>query len=243
MQKEILIIEDNIKWLENIKEAVNSVSGEIKVFAEDKLAEAYQIAMERNIDLFIIDIILNPGITGDVSGMKFAENLRQNEKYRFTPIIFVTSLEDPKLLAYANIHCYGYIEKPFKKEEAAKIIEEALSIPLKKENRKEYVYFRKEGILYGLRKEDIVYIESSAHGTIICSVFETIKIPYWTIKNLLIELNSCAFIQCNRNTIINKKYIEYIDSTNRYVKLRNINLRIEIGIIMKNRFLQEIENG
>ncbi|MBD5394603.1 MAG: response regulator transcription factor [Lachnospiraceae bacterium] len=243
MQKNILILEDSPKWLANMKKIAESVSYETEVFAVVNLKEAYQIAMKYSIDLFVIDIILDVNASGDTSGMEFANNIRQNKKYQFTPIIFVTSLEDPRLRAYSNIHCYSYIEKPYNEEETAKIIEQALAIPLKKENCKEYIYFRKEGILYGFRIDEIIYIESSTQKTRVHSVYETIEISRRSIKNLLTELDSDAFIQCNRGVIINRDYIEYIDPANRFVKLRNVEKQVEIGAVMKSRFLKEIENG
>lgn len=190
----------------------------------------------------MIDIILNVQKTGDVSGIEFADNIRRNEKYSFTPIIFFTSLEDLKLKAYSHIHCYSYIEKPFEEEKTKKIIEEALSIPLKKKNEKEYVYFRKGGILYAFYINDIIYIESNRHITSVHSIYESADVSYHSVNSLLNKLDSDLFVQCNRSTIINKRYIRYVDPSNRFVKLRNSDSQIEIGSIIKNKFIQEIKN-
>lgn len=241
MKKKILIIEDSSRWLDEVKALVTEISFETEIFATTSIAEAYWIAMENSIDLFIIDIILDVNIPGDISGMRFADNIRKNLKYQFTPIIFISCLEDPKMYAYANIHCYGYIEKPFLKEKTISIIEEALSLPLRKESGREFIYFRKEGILYGFRIDEIIYTESNAKRTRICSVQEVVDIPYRSTKNLLVELDSDAFIQCNRRVLINKHYIEYIDFPNRYVKLRGVSNLIEIGVVLKSRFQKEIE--
>ena len=70
---------------------------------------------------------------------------------------------------------------------------------------------------------------------------EVVDIPYRSTKNLLVELDSDAFIQCNRRVLINKHYIEYIDFPNRYVKLRGVSNLIEIGVVLKSRFQKEIE--
>lgn len=241
MKKKILIIEDSSRWLDEVKALVTEISFETEIFATTSIAEAYWIAMENSIDLFIIDIILDVNIPGDISGMRFADNIRKNLKYQFTPIIFISCLEDPKMYAYANIHCYGYIEKPFLKEKTISIIEEALSLPLRKESGREFIYFRKEGILYGFRIDEIIYTESNAKRTRICSVHEVVDVPYRSTKNLLVELDSDAFIQCNRRVLINKHYIEYIDFPNRYVKLRGVSNLIEIGVVLKSRFQKEIE--
>lgn len=241
MKKRILIIEDSTKWIEEITELIKETSYETTIFVATNITEAYLLAMENSIDLFIIDIILDVNVPGDVSGIKFADNIRKNIKYQYTPIIFISCLEDPKMYAYANIHCYGYIEKPFLKEKTLNMIEEALNFPLKKVVSKEYIYFRKEGILYGFHVNDIVYIESNAKRTLINSIHEIVEVPYRSIKSILTELDSDAFIQCNRRSIVNKKYIEYIDFPNRYIKLRGIKDTIEIGVILKSKFQKEIE--
>ena len=107
--KKILILEDkeiHIKILENILKDINN----IQVLVAKTIEEAYKLAMENTINLFLIDIILDTEVRGDVSGLRFVEAVREIPKYSFTPLIFITSLEDPKLFAYKELHCFGYIE-------------------------------------------------------------------------------------------------------------------------------------
>ncbi|MFQ6931962.1 MAG: hypothetical protein ACLRR3_13355 [Eubacterium sp.] len=63
-----------------------------------------------------------------MSGMTFADNIREIERYKATPIIFTTSLEDPKLHAYAHLHCYQYFDKYYREDE----FKEAVQFTLKK---------------------------------------------------------------------------------------------------------------
>lgn len=242
MKKKILIIEDNQRWLKQIEDIVSLVSWETEIFTATELRDAYEIAMGNSIDLFILDIILNLNSPGDVSGMNFAENIRLHAKYRYTPVIFITSLADIKLRAYSNIHCYSYIEKPFDGERTLKIIEEALDMPLKKENEREYFYYRKDGVLYGYYADDIICFKSNNHKIVLYSIHECVTLGYRSINKLLSELDTGKFIQCNRNTIINRRYIEYIDPSNRFIKLRNIDEQIEIGIVLKNKFIREMQD-
>lgn len=242
MKKNILIMEDSPKWLDKIRSLAASVNMEVEVFATTEIQEAHHLALEYGIDLFIIDIILDTRVSDDTSGMDFADQIRQIDKYRFTPIIIISSLEDPKLYAYSNIHCYQYIEKPFDDDKTRDIIEEALKMPLKKNYEKEYIYFRNNGILYGIRTQDIVYIQTNVVQTFVHTTHETVKLSPYSIKNILAKLDSDSFLQCNRNMIVNQKHIEYIDSSNRYVKMKNVDVLIGIGPVLKKRFLQEIKN-
>lgn len=242
MKKNILIMEDNPKWLDKIRTLAASVNMEVEVFATTELQEAHHFALEYGIDLFIIDIILDIRVSDDTSGMDFADQIRQIEKYRFTPIIIISSLEDPKLYAYSNIHCYQYIEKPYDEDKTREVIEEALKMPLKKNREREYIYFRNNGILYGVRTDQIIYIQTNVVQTCIHTIHETVKISPYSIKNIFAKLDSDSFLQCNRNMIINENYIEYIDSSNRYIKMKNVDTLIGIGPVLKKRFLQEINN-
>ena len=84
MKKRILIIEDSTKWIEEITELIKETSYETTIFVATNITEAYLLAMENSIDLFIIDIILDVNVPGDVSGIKFADNIRKNIKYQYS---------------------------------------------------------------------------------------------------------------------------------------------------------------
>lgn len=142
--KSILVLEDNPAALEHLSAIIKVLDMRNDVYSFMNLKDAYQCAMERAIDLFLIDIILDTSHPGDVSGLKFAENIREVEAYRFTPIIFITSLEDPKLYTYEKLHCYHFIEKPFKEEQVKQSVEQCLKFPSGGRKTKHYSSERKE---------------------------------------------------------------------------------------------------
>ena len=88
----VLILEDNRQILKVLEKLVLSVAEDEKVYVTDNVGEAYKIAMEISIDVFMLDIILYGDKKGDTSGMQYAQSMRKLERYRFTPIIFITSL-------------------------------------------------------------------------------------------------------------------------------------------------------
>ena len=111
--KTILILEDNVREMERLVKIVREQGAQNEVICAVNLEQAYHMAMEKSIDLFLLDIILDPRTSGDASGMKFADHIREVERYHFTPIIFISGLEDPSLYAYSDVQCYSYIEKPY----------------------------------------------------------------------------------------------------------------------------------
>lgn len=237
--KKVLILEDkkeNIGCLVNI---IRDMGKEIEIYETTETGKAYQIALEKNVDVFLLDIVLKPEKVGDMSGMVFADRIRQVEKYKFTPIIFLTALGDPELHAYKELHCYGYLTKPYNKEKLTKLLEEALTFEQHKEDNK-YIYFKKDGIFFAKKMQDIVYIKSSAGKMFIKTTKDELEISYKSNSQVIKELDSEDFIKCNRSVLVNKAFIASIDSTNRYIQLKDGYGTLEIGTIMKKDFLKEI---
>lgn len=240
--KTVLIVEDNLRSMEMLKKIVNDLNMNVTIKTATNQDEAYAIAMKSTIDLFMLDIILNPLNPGDVSGMNLANALRETKKYEYTPVIFITSLEDPKLYAYSDIHCYYYLEKPYDIKKVSQVLTEALAIP-KVKKEVQYVYFRKDSILYKKDIAEIVYIENTRAGQTVHLINGQINLSYKPTKNIMEELNSNCFIQCNRYDIVNKDYIDSVDITNRYIKLKNGDEQLELGAAFKKKFLKELMNG
>ena len=65
----VLILEDNRQILNVLEKLVLSVAEDEKVYVTDNVGEAYKIAMEISIDVFMLDIILYGDKKGDTSGM------------------------------------------------------------------------------------------------------------------------------------------------------------------------------
>lgn len=233
MPKKILILEDNPAALDHLTNIVREVDDRNDVFSCDNIKDAYQYALERTIDLFLVDIILDAMHPVDASGLKFVENIRKIEHYNFTPIVFVTSLEDTKSYTYENLHCYSFIEKPFDEVRVKQTVEKCLRFPSNSSNAKT-LYFRKDGIIMAVERDDIVYAESIDHIMHIhTKQNDTLKIPYITIKKLLEDTDSLDIIQCSRNTVINKKFIHNVDIPNRIIQFKDDLGRVEIGVMFK----------
>lgn len=237
--KKILILEDNAIAIEHLKVLIAELEVKCDVYATHDLQEAYQYIFENTIDLFIIDIILDTSRPGDTSGLKFVDNLRKIGKYEFTPVIFVTSLEDSKLYTYEKLQCYRFIEKPFDSILVRKTVEKCLRFP-SKEREKKTLYFRKEGIVLAVEVETIVYVECINHIMHIhLDNGEILRIPYVTLKKLLNDTTEYDIIQCSRNTLVNRTFIQNVDNTNRFIQLKNNHGMLEIGVMFR-KYIKEL---
>ena len=240
MRRNILIVEDNEAHMNALLKIINDLHQDVKVYCVANIDDAYLLALKYSIHLFLVDIILDTKNPGDVSGLKFATKMRGFVQYKYVPLVFITSLEDPKLFSYSELNCLGYIEKPFSVEQVRNVIVKALDFPIKEDDDR-FVHFRKDGITYSVYIKDIIYIQNSRRKIKIVCVNDELEIPYVTCKQILEELNSKSFIPCSRYCIVNRKYVVQTDYANRYVKLRHVDNLIEIGIIMKKSFKEWME--
>lgn len=237
--KTILIVEDNPRSREMLVRIIENIRDDVIIKEAAGKEEAYALTVNNDIDLFMLDIILNSSNPADVSGIQFAEYIRDIPKYKYTPIIFITALEDPELHAYSELHCYYYVEKPYNADKVAAVIAEALEMP-KANEEPHTIFFRKEGVLYKKEVSDIIYIENTRTGQTVHCVNGDLQLSYKPIKKILEELASHKFIQCSRYHIVNVDHIDKIDTVNRYIKLKGIKEPIDIGNTYKKLFLAEV---
>lgn len=240
IKKNILVVEDSEYYMNLICNTLSKIS-DINIYKATCSAEAYKYAMEMSISVFIVDLILNTNVLGDVSGIKFIERMRTIEKYKFVPVIITTSLEDPKLHSYSYFHCYRYFEKTFDTNELVETVLEVLKYESPKEKTK-IIYYKREGLLFSINTNDIIYIENCNRFIKYHCVDGIHTAPYQSCKKIIQEMESTDFIQCSKNTIVNRKYILCVDSINRYITLMNEYGTLDIGPRMKKEFMNRLKN-
>lgn len=242
MGKSCLIIEDNYIQREYLIHLVNEISEEVTVFDVDNLQDAYRILLENTIDFFMIDIILDSSRKGDISGIKLASVIREIPHYAFTPIIFITSLIDPKMFAYSGLHCFSYLEKPFAPADAKVVIEEAMGYNTPKKAN-ETLCMRKGGVLVPFRISQICCIESQNRNILVYKSNGDIEVmPYMPCKQILREASNDTLVQCNRSMIVNKDFVRTVDKANRIITLHGCDKQINIGITHVKKVLKELCN-
>lgn len=133
----------------------------------------------------------------------------------------------------------GYFTKPYEKEKMISLLEEDLQFEQHREDNKN-IYFKKDGIFFAKKMQDIVYIKSSAGKMLVKTVRDSLEISYKSNSQVLRELDSENYIKCNRAVVVNKSFIASVDSTNRYITLKDGYGILEIGTIMKKEFMKEI---
>ena len=209
------------------------------VYAVSDAFTAYGILMEKTIDIFLVDIILDPTKPGDTSGIQLVGKIRNMIKYMFTPVIFVTSLEDTTKYAFTDLNCLGYVEKPFSQDRVKQLVRKALYFPSGGETEPAFC-FRKNGVFYPVRVREVLYIENTRHVVTVHLVNGSrLTVPYQSCQRLLDEVDANCLFQCSRSTIVNKDYVLNVDIQNRYITLKNYDDKIEIGVTFRKKVLAE----
>ena len=238
MKKEVLIVEDKKIESQALAELVKEIDSKCDVYEAKDENEAYAIAMKNTIDVFLVDIILHPEKTGDHSGIDFVQNIRTVDKYKFTPIVIITSLYDSRMSIFSSVRYYSFVEKPFDFTKVRNIIKEAMQYETRNDENRKYI-FHVDGLLQSVEIQKILYITSKGHRLQVVTKDDCFFIPYKSCKTMLQELDSPAFARCNRGTIVNMNLIDKVDSVNRFIYMRDAKETIEIGTGMKKAFMEQ----
>lgn len=233
--KKVLILEDNQALLHREADIIRSIDYKCEVMAFDNERDAMAEALKGDTDLFVVDLVLDLSHPGDTSGLSFAENVRSIRGYSFTPIIIITALEDPKLYSYEHVHCYSFMEKPFDVESLKEKVVQCLQFPGIK-GKERMLKFRKDGILYSMKQDEVAYAEVSSHQMLVCKTSgEKVSFPYYTLKELINMVSRDQFVQCNRHCVINAKHVSTVDLVNGIIQFAGEVGSVEIGRAYKNR--------
>ncbi len=241
MKKTVLIIEDQPIQMEMLKKLVLEVDGTAIVYTAGDAGTAYQILMEKTIDVFLVDIILDTSVPGDTSGIRLVKRIRDIKKYMFTPVLFITSLEDTTGYAYKDLNCLGYVEKPFSPDKVRQLVKKALYFTTAKDEDA-VIFFRKDGIIYPIKVCEVVYMDGFKRMLTVHLINgSTLDVPCRSCKKLVEEADTDCLLQCSRSAIVNKNYVESIDIPNQYITMKGIPAKVEIGVTYRKKILAEYE--
>jgi len=206
----ILVVEDNRYEMNNIVRVLQSISKEFNIYKAYTGEECFNILDNINIDMFILDIQLP-----DISGIKIAEKIRNIPKYELTYMIFITTHTQLQLDAFKKVHCYDFIEKPYKKEELIEIIKRlSKGILVQKQQIKasrEHVFFQMKDFTIKIYTDEILFIESDKRNCIVHTENREYVIRNVTIKKIIEILPQKYFMQTHRSYIVNLQKIYRIE--------------------------------
>jgi two-component system LytT family response regulator len=241
--KNILVLEDEVECNQLLCDIVTTSKESVTVYPAFDEREAMQIALECHMDLFLVDISLHDLQGNDVSGVKFAKQIRNIDYYEVTPIIFVTSIANLELHSYREVSCYSYILKPIDEKKQKQLAEEIdkLLRDRKSVSREQYLYFKVDSVFYPIKIDEIITIRCINRRLLIHTISDKFYVNKLTLKQIQKELNAMGFnpfVECRRGILVNLDHVEHIDRVNKYLKVYKEDQMIDFG---RTKWFSEIQ--
>lgn len=234
----IMIVEDDMIIAKGLNVIIKSIGNDIETTITGYAKEALKYASTQEYDLFLLDIQLL-----DYSGFELAKEIRNIDKYKLTPIVFITAIPTKELSAFKEIHCYDYIIKPFKDSEVIEVVSTLINHgSIRRKEKDNYLSLKQRGYIYRINTRDIIYIESVYKKIKVVTDKENIEVNNCTLYKILEELSEEDFVQCHKSFIINRNYIKSIDLANNLIELSSINVQVPIGRKFKESLMGGVMN-
>ena len=233
MRKRVLIVDCDSRQIQRIAGVVKETalqSGKgMDIYAACTLQEAEVIMEETDIDILILDTVYKGMELEEYPGIKWARSVRDREKYIPLPIIFISSVSEPKMYAYREINCLGFLPRQFKAEQLRKVLEKAMHHITLREGDKS-ICVRAQGIVYPLRIKDILYVEVLNRVLYIYKIDGTVlEMSHKPLRDFQMEVNSKCLVQCNKSMLINILYVDNLDQEGEYVTLAKDDIQLLVG--------------
>jgi putative two-component system response regulator len=110
MVKTILVVDDYSDIVISVKQVLEDSTGEYRVIGADSGEKCFQLLEQSSPlpDLILLDIMM-PGM----SGWDVAARIKQNDRWRNVPIVFLTAKGDEMSIGIGHLASEDYIVKPF----------------------------------------------------------------------------------------------------------------------------------
>lgn len=134
MTKKILIVDDSkVIGLTTMK-SLEEISPEHSFLYVDSGQMCLDLLKYNLFDLILLDIEMP-----DMSGWQVFKKLRENEKWKSIPVVFLTSREDEFSKAFGKIIGNAYLEKGIGAQELKQKLENILKNPIKIDETREKI--------------------------------------------------------------------------------------------------------
>lgn len=220
--KNILIVEDDIFQCKYITNTLIYFDSDFVIHTATNAEDATLIYTSHDIDLFILDVDLSP--SGSLkTGIDIGKSLRQDNKYKNTPIIYITGVPEMIHSAINIVHCYNYIQKPYKQKDIINALQDIND----SQNTKPTAITIQDfyGVATNLSFESILYIQADKHT----QIFHTTRGVFSTREHNLMKI-LCKlpdnFVQIHKSYIVNITYIDSYDKTLGKLSVRDFSIPV-----------------
>ncbi len=210
----ILIVEDNSLITDFLINVISELYPKWSVYNANSYKDAINIAINEDIDLFILDYELNKDNLTE-NGFNLGIELKNIPKYKNTPMVFETSYPNHIFSIINELHCIYYLIKPYEKADIQHMLNKILNY-----NNLEKRFSIKDpfGINSYINDNDIIYVNTNRHTLEIFTTANSFLCMNYSLSQLIKE--SDILIQCHKSYAINPKFITNLDKTTYTVTLQ-----------------------
>lgn len=233
MRKQVLVVDSDDRQIQRIvsvlrETALQSGNG-LDIYVANTLDDADEVIEETDIDVLILDTVYKGMDLKEYPGIKWAEKVREKSKYALLPIVFVSSMAQPREYAYQEINCLGFLLRQFKAEDLHKVLTKAMYHTTQRDRDKN-VLVRAQGIIYPIQIKDILYVEVLHRVLYIYQTNgEVLEMPHKPLRDFQMEVDSKCLIQCSKSMLLNTLYVDKLDSKEGLVSLKQDDIRLLVG--------------
>lgn len=219
----ILIVEDEAVIAQHLWMLLEDIGYEV-VGRAAKYSKAVDLLESAKPDLVLLDIILG----GAKDGVDVAFHIRETQPA--LPFIFLTSHADPKTVERAKTaKPYGYLVKPFEREDLYAAIEVAMmaagGMVAKEESKPEIiesendqkvlsdsVFIKDKHLYFKIQFEDICYLKTDGNYVDLYTEAKRYTVRT-TLKEFLTKLPDNSFFRIHKSYAVNVKEVASIKPT------------------------------
>jgi DNA-binding LytR/AlgR family response regulator len=232
----IAILDDDMRVLEEYERSIplwirrNNIQGKI-ITATTDYKQFIREIRDQQANVCILDVNLRT----DVNGITIARLIRK-ENIRIE-IIFCTGFLEYMPQAF-DVQAYNFVPKSNNAQLEHCLVKLANDI-IRREAGIKTLEIKYGSRVYYVPHSEIVYIQRIGTKTIVNCTNKVLEI-YESLEFIAEKLNNPRFRQCHRSTIVNIEFIDFVDTKQKYISLRN-GSKCELGPKYYEMFKSKIE--
>lgn len=228
----ILIVEDNKLQLDALKCIIEAtdIGQPICPYTASGYDEAIEIISSIHFDVFFLDILFSED-ESIPCGIDLGNYIRSLSRYRYTPIVYITSIPGQINNAVNNIHCYNYLIKPYKREDVEKLLKSVTDSPMLSVAPLRIMDIN--SVSHNVAVENIIMFSVASHKLTICCEDGNVITRQFNIDSILAQLPA-YFVKVHRKYIVNSHRIDNYDRTSGLIRVGGTS--IPIGRTYKSEF-------
>lgn len=243
MKKQVLVIDSDDRQIQRIvsvlKETAVQTGNRMDIYVSNTLQDAETVMDEIEIDVLILDTVYKGMSLEDYPGIEWVLKVREKEKYVLLPVIFVSSIVEPRLEAYRRSNCLGFLPRQFKADELRRVLQKAMHHTTCKDAN-EKILIKAQGIVYLIQIKDILYVEVLNR---ILYIYQKngliLEVPHKPLENFRSEVDSKCLVQCNKSMLVNILYVLGVDKEEGHVTLAKDDIQLLVG----KKYLPALQNA